>query len=177
MSWNDHPEYGSPWRWWDWILVPAIVLIAGLFAWSTLSASAQQREIIGIASVVDGDTIDIHGERIRLHGFDAPERNRPRCVGNVSAYQRSSLFLADNTDGRTVSCTISGSDDDRHVAACRVGGRDLGELMVESGWARDWPRYSDGEYADEEAQARASRRGVWGLECPGLWGNRNYSRH
>ncbi len=26
----------------------------------------------GTASVIDGDTIEVHGQRIRLHGIDAP---------------------------------------------------------------------------------------------------------
>ena len=30
-------------------------------------------QIASMASVTDGDTIKIHGERIRLHGIDAPE--------------------------------------------------------------------------------------------------------
>lgn len=48
--------------------------------------------------------------------------------------------------------------------------------MVGAGWARDWPRYSGGRYADAEAQARAESIGIWGMNCPAnLWGNRDYS--
>ena len=46
---------------------PAAALVLGL--WPTIALG----EIIGTASVTDGDTIKIHGERIRLHGIDAPE--------------------------------------------------------------------------------------------------------
>lgn len=60
---------------------------------------------------------------------------------------------------------------------CSVGGGDLGEHMVSHGWARDWPRYSGGDYAAEEASARNNRRGMWGMSCPAdLWGGRDYSR-
>ncbi len=32
----------------------------------------------GTASVIDGDTLEIHGQRIRFHGIDAPE-SRQLC--------------------------------------------------------------------------------------------------
>ena len=50
-------------------------LFVGALLMSTgLHASAE--EIVGVASVIDGGTLEIHGERIRLHGIDAPESNQ-----------------------------------------------------------------------------------------------------
>jgi len=131
-------------------------------------------QIIGVASVVDGDTIEIHGTRIRLSGFDAPERGK-RC-GDINVYQKAALYLSDQTGAKTVTCATSGKDRyDRAIATCSVNGTDFGDIMVGAGWARDWPRYSHGKYARAEATARQSGKGIWGLACPGdLWNGRNY---
>ena len=40
-----------------------------LFAFPVLA-----NDITGKARVIDGDTIDIDGKRIRFHGIDAPEK-------------------------------------------------------------------------------------------------------
>ncbi|MBU2605128.1 MAG: thermonuclease family protein [Alphaproteobacteria bacterium] len=131
-------------------------------------------QIIGVASVVDGDTIEIHGSRIRLSVFDAPERGK-RC-GNTNVYQKAALYLSDQIGAKTVTCDVSGKDRyDRAVAICSVKGSDLGDIMVGAGWARDWPRYSRGKYAQAEATARQGGKGIWGLACPDdVWNGRNY---
>jgi endonuclease YncB( thermonuclease family) len=38
-----------------------------------MSGEAIATSLIGRASVIDGDTLEIHGTRIRLFGIDAPE--------------------------------------------------------------------------------------------------------
>jgi endonuclease YncB( thermonuclease family) len=51
-------------------VLPRLVGVALLLA-SALPAVAL--DLVGRASIVDGDTLDIRGERIRLWGIDAPE--------------------------------------------------------------------------------------------------------
>lgn len=139
------------------------------------TAMAQSQTISGVASVVDGDTIEIHGERIRLAGFDAPESGA-RC-GRSNVYALAANALADHIASRTITCTVTGRDAyGRITADCSADGVDLGDHLVRAGWARDWPRYSNGRYAAVEAQARAAQAGVWGMNCPGnLWGARDYA--
>lgn len=128
---------------------------------------------MGVASVIDGDTIEIHGRHMRLSGFDSPERDR-QCA-NVNVYQQAVNYLSDRLAARIVTCRVTGKSYDRDVAVCSVGGADLGDLMVGAGWARDWPKYSHGAYKDVEARARAAHEGIWNLDCPDdLWGDRRY---
>lgn len=140
----------------------------------SLAQTPTASDIAGVASVVDGDTIEIHGTRIRLSGYDTPERGK-RC-GDMNVYQKAAFVLSDFIGARTVICKPQ--ETDRHgrtIATCAAGGIDLGSHMVRSGWGRDWPRYSEGKYADDERVARQSEAGLWGLTCEaGLWSGRNY---
>ncbi|MGD9981125.1 MAG: thermonuclease family protein [Hyphomonadaceae bacterium] len=89
---------------------------------------------------------------------------RARCGGR-DLYQDASAALSSFIGRRRLACTPRGEDQyHRTMATCSVNGADLGEHMVWEGWARDWARYSDGAYADEEAAARSAARGVWA--CP-----------
>lgn len=160
-------------------------------AWLTLAgctrepatAEAQEPRAEGIfefystATPRDGDDLLFS---VRMHGFDAPERDR-HCRdaqgADVNVGNAARLALRDMVHQSRVDCVLIGHDeqDERMVARCSVDGRDIGAAMVAQGWARDWPRYSGGRYADAEAQARATRRGVWGLQCPAdVWSNREY---
>ena len=43
-----------------------------------LLATPALADVAGIPTVIDGDTLEVHGRRIRLHGIDAPE-SRQLC--------------------------------------------------------------------------------------------------
>lgn len=113
-------------------------LASALLAFATAEPVADN-PIAGTASVVDGDTIEIHGKRIRLNGFDTPERGS--MCGSSNVYQKAALALSDFIGSRTVTCNVSGEDQyKRQIGECRAGEESLAEHMVGSGWGRDWPR-------------------------------------
>lgn len=137
-------------------------------------AWAEIGEIAGRASVIDGDTIEIHGQRIRLHGVDAPESAQlcQRPSGKTwRCGQQAALALADRIDRATIRC--GPRDRDRYgrvVAICFKGTEDLNRWLVSAGWAVAYRRYSL-EYVAEEESAQHRKVGVWSgtFEMPWDW--------
>jgi micrococcal nuclease len=131
-------EEFTPWA----TRVPAVVQ-------TTQIRVVEVAELRGPAWVVDGDTIDIAGTRIRLSGIDAPEMDHP--------YGKSAKWaLVNLCKGQEVRAVFDGElSHDRTVATCFLpDGRDLSAEMVKAGMAIDWPKFSRGKYA--------------GLELPGI---------
>jgi len=93
------------------------------------------------AWAVDGDTITAGGQAVRLWGIDAPEMNR-------RAGKRAAGHLARLIEGAEITCRLKDVDAyDRIVGQCfDAQGSDLACLMVKSGNAQDWPRFSGGYY-------------------------------
>jgi endonuclease YncB( thermonuclease family) len=114
----------------------------------------------GAARAVDGDSLVINGERVRLWGIDAPELKQT-CLADGATVPCGALAhgrLQDLIRGRRVDCAGIGKDRyDRLLAVCRTeGALEINATLVREGHAYDF-----GGYASEEAQARAARRGVW----------------
>src|SRR5262249_5834171 len=77
-----------------------------------LSGGALADDFVGQASVVDGDTLEIHGIRIRLWGVDAPESSQ-LCRGEDSLQYRCGAQAANDLAAiiarRPVNCSPSAS--------------------------------------------------------------------
>lgn len=120
-------------------------------------------DIVGPARVVDGDTLEIAGEKIRLHGVDAPESDQ-YCT--VAAFEypcgvMATAWLVEATLGRELHCEVVTRDRwGRIVALCTVDGRSLNEMIVTAGWAVAFRKYSR-QFEAQEADARRGGRGVW----------------
>jgi endonuclease YncB( thermonuclease family) len=131
-----------------------------------LAAPASAVTVTGQARVVDGDTLVIGGEKLRLHGIDAPELDQP-CARDGAAWRCGDWAraeLAARVEGRALSCEGRGRDRyDRLLATCRIGETDLGQSLVRDGVAFAYRRYSSAYIPDEVAAMREGR-GLWAGE-------------
>ncbi len=126
--------------------------------------SVQAEPISGIVSVVDGDTLEIHGTRIRLHGIDAPESGQSCRTADDKSWrcgQQAALALSDLLGRKPIICAERDRDRyGRMVAVCRLDDTDINRWMVKEGHAMAYRRYSM-EYVAAEDAARAAAIGLW----------------
>jgi endonuclease YncB( thermonuclease family) len=114
--------------------------------------------------VIDGDSLVVIGQRVRLAGIDAPELSQRCSDGRGRLYgcgheARDELQAA--IKGKEITCTVQSQDRyGRLLAACKAGELDLNDYMVRSGWAVAYHRYTS-QYDAAEAEAKAERRGIW----------------
>ena len=104
------------------------------------------------------------GERIRLKGIDAPEREQecftkndePYKCGLVAAKVLSKLIV-----GKKLTC--KGNSRDRYgrlIAKCSLGNVDINEQMVLGGQALAYRKFGT-DYVRAEKAARALNEGLW----------------
>jgi len=147
-------------------------LLVALFSSTAYAESTSP--IIGTATVIDGDTVEIHGERIRLHAIDAPESSQLCLDAAGKQYrcgQKSAFVLADTMGRSVVRCEPKGRDRyKRIIAVCFKGANNLNAWMVAQGWAVAFRKYGI-DYIGEEDEARLAHRGIWAglFEMPWDW--------
>lgn len=127
------------------------------------SAAAQTT---GRAQVIDGDTLEVAGQRFDLYGIDAPELGQSCQSKRNRDYDCGQLALEGlvNLTGKSpVLCRpVKGAANPTGAiwARCVVGWADVGEEQVLKGQALADPD-TGGEYKRAEQAARTLNEGIW----------------
>lgn len=125
-----------------------------------------EEAISGPPTIIDGDSLEVAGQRFDLHGIDAPE---PGVICEKTNGKRfdcgriATTALLDLTAGLDVTCRPVESPDSADLSAeCTAGGFSLSRNMIHTGWAR---RAAAG-FIEVEQEAKAEARGLWQYKLP-----------
>lgn len=136
----------------------------------TISASSEI--IFGKAKVIDGDTLYINSNKIRLFGIDAPEINQKCKKTYLSVFifnfqkeyycgkyvtDKLKYFLKNNE----IRCETNSKDKyKRYLAICYLKNKDINSWLVKNGLAIAYRRYSK-KYLSDESFAKKNLLGIW----------------
>ena len=137
--------------------VSIVTFAVGMVVTNSPVASASVKQLASIANiprfnicagpvrrtcVVDGDTIWLEGEKIRIADVDTPEISEPKCQSEydrgISARDRLADLL---NEGEFDVLPIGGRDQDGYGRKLRVlvrNGQSIGDQLVREGLARTW---------------------------------------
>lgn len=149
-----------------------LALAAALLAGAASAATGPTPA--GPLTIIDADTFDVAGTRVRLHGVDAPEAGQECRDAGGARWPCGAWATAEAWrlwGGRDAAC--EGIETDRYgrlVARCAVDGEDLVAALVAGGIALAYRDYSL-DYVPAEEAAMAVGAGVWAgtFERPHEW--------
>lgn len=113
--------------------------------------------------VVDGDTVVVRGERIRIAHIDAPEAGQIHLGTGADAGRAATAALRRFLDEAQDALEVVPLETDRYgrtVAMLRLGPYDVGLTMVKMGMAIA-DRAAPEPYKEAEAWAREKKVGLW----------------
>jgi endonuclease YncB( thermonuclease family) len=129
--------------------------------------------------VVDGDTINLNGEKIRFIGIDSPELKQTclkegiQDLCGVTAKQ----ILIDKIGNSKVECISEGKDQyKRTLAECFVNNMSLSSYLVRNGYAFAYRKYSKKFVLDED-YARFNKIGMWSMKFDYPWDYRKSNKN
>ena len=125
--------------------------------------------------IIDGDTIVLDGERIRLQGIDAPELKQT-CKNKESKRiwecgKEATEHLKMLMVGKKINCSDEGKDKyRRQLSYCFNEDININQKMVEDGYAVAYTVYDKSFYIDSII-ARLKNKGIWSSDFkePSKW--------
>ena len=132
--------------------------------------------------IIDADTIELKGTKVRLHGIDAPEMQQ-NCEDKNSKMYRCGVYardalqaLVEKMPDKIVQCQYSGKDFyGRLIGECSVGKININMWLVENGWALAYRKYSK-KYVENENIAKSNHAGIWSGKFVKPWNWRRGQR-
>ena len=143
------------------ILIFRLSFFFGCFFYCLISFA--QTIIEGKAKIVDGDTIHIGKNKIRLHGIDAPEIKQTCKIKDKiwNCGIESSVNLKKLIGKKNIKCEVSDIDRyKRYIAECYLNNLNINQYMVRQGWAIAY-RYYSKQFIEDEEIAQKQRLGIW----------------
>lgn len=144
-----------------------------VLAMAATPAAADPDRVRGRATVLSGDTMVVQGQRLTLHGIDAPDQgqtcdwpNKRIDCGRIATTALLDLIAPVEVDCRRLATRADGS----WTATCTAEGFDVGRNMVYTGWAVVMPD-DPARYAKVQETARQRRHGMWkgSFQMPWEW--------
>ncbi len=89
--------------------------------------------------MVDGDTIWLRGQKIRVADIDAPETHDYRCASEKALGDRATRRLHDLLESGPITLLPIDRDEDiygRKLRIVQVSGKSVGDALVSEGLAR-----------------------------------------
>ena len=143
------------------ILIFKLLVIFYLCLYSFNAFSKEK--ILGKAIIIDGDTIHIGKNKIRLHGIDAPEY-RQTCTIDKEMWNcgvESKIALENFISKKRVNCEIIDVDQYRRfIGICFLENQNINQYMVRNGWAIAY-RYYSLKFVKDEEFAKKNKLGIW----------------
>ena len=145
-------------------MVQKILIFNFFFLLFFLSNNFSNAKVIeGRANIIDGDTIHINKNKIRLHGIDAPETKQKCLINNKewSCGKNATKALKKIISDQIVNCKIIDKDKyNRLIGICFANNININKKMVRNGWAIAY-RYYSKDYIIDENIAKKKKIGIW----------------